>query len=124
MASCEKNILEIPLTASAPDADDVIIFMLPDGTSVLRSWSTISAGLVPNDKEIVITATGGDINNGDTSKVFADLMGRRIRFFRNKQKESLASIGGGSSYSWNSGTGTLSFSPAASTDELFQVEAY
>lgn len=123
MASCEKNVLEIPLTPSAPAADDVIIFTLPDGTSVLRTWATISAGLVPNDKEIVVTASGGDINNGDTSKVFSDLIGRRIRFYRNGMKQGTTNLGG-SYYAWNSGTGTLTVTPAASEGELFQVEAY
>ena len=80
MAVCEKNVLVIPFTPSVPDADDVIIFTLPDGTSVLRSWSGIITGLVPADKEIVVAASGGTINNGDASKTFSDLIGRRIRF--------------------------------------------
>jgi hypothetical protein len=124
MANCEKSILDAAsLTPTAPDADDVVMFTLPDGTTVLRAWSTISAGLVPPDKEIIVTASGGDINNGAATKIFSDLIGRRIRFFRNELKQSTIDRGG-SYYSFDSATGTLSVTPAATTDELFQIECY
>jgi hypothetical protein len=123
MAACEQNVLDIPLSPTMPDADDVVIYTLPDGTSVLRTWATIIAGLVPPDKEIEVTASGGDINNGDTTKVFSDLIGRRIRFFRNLLKQSTVNQGG-SYFSWNSATGTLTVVPAAVTLELFQIECY
>lgn len=124
MANCEKNILDAAdLTPTAPDADDVVIFTLPDGTSVLRAWSNIIAGLVPPDKEIVITASGGDINNGDNTKIFSDLINRRIRFYRNYKKEGTTNLGA-SYYGWDSATGTLSVTPSASTDEVFQIECY
>jgi hypothetical protein len=123
MATCEKNVLEIPLSPTLPDSDDVVIFTLPDGTSVLRTWSVIMGGIVPPDKEIVVTASGGDINNGDNAKIFSDLIGRRIRLFRNLMKESTINRGG-SYYSFNSATGQVSWVPDASTDELFQIECY
>jgi hypothetical protein len=124
MANCEKNILDAAdLTPTAPDADDVVMFTLPDGTTVLRAWSTISAGLVPPDKEIVVTASGGDINNGDNAKIFSDLIGRRIRFYRNYKKEGTINLGA-SYYAFNSTTGEVSWTPAASTDELIQIECY
>lgn len=124
MPSCEKNVLDaVPLTPTLPDADDAVIFTLPDGTSVLRAWSTISAGLVPPDKEIEVTASGGTINNGDNAKIFSDLIGRRIRFYRNNIKQS--TINQGASYfSFNPVTGQVSWVPAAATLELFQFEAY
>jgi hypothetical protein len=124
MANCEKNILDAAdLTPTAPDADDVVMFTLPDGTTVLRAWSTISAGLVPPDKEIEVTASGGDINNGDTTKIFSDLIGRRIRFYRNYKKEGTINRGA-SYYSFNPATGAVSWTPAVTTDELIQIECY
>lgn len=124
MANCEKNILDAaPLTPTAPDADDVVMFTLPDGTTVLRSWSNIVAGMVPPDKEIEVVASGGDINNGDNTKIFSDLIGRRIRFYRNYKKEGTINRGA-SYYGWDTATGTLSVTPAAATEELFQIECY
>ena len=123
MASCDQNVLDIPLTPTAPDADDAQMFHLPDGTTVLRLWSTIIAGLVPPDKEIEVTASGGDINNGDTTKIFSDLIGRRIRLYRNYKKEGTINRGG-SFYAFNPVTGAVSWTPAAATEELFQIECY
>jgi len=124
MANCEKNILDAAdLTPTAPDADDVVMFTLPDGTTVLRAWSTVMAGMVPPDIEIEVTASGGDINNGDTAKVFSSLIGRRIRFYRNYKKEGTANRGG-SYYSFNPATGQVSWVPAAATEEYFQIECY
>jgi len=39
--SCEKNILELPLDASAPDPTDVVIYTKADGSSVIRRVSTV-----------------------------------------------------------------------------------
>jgi hypothetical protein len=78
---------------------------------------------VPPDKEIVVTASGGTINNGDNAKIFSDLIGRRIRFFRNKIKESTVNQGA-SYYSFNPATGEVSWVPGATTTELFQIECY
>jgi hypothetical protein len=122
--SCEKNILDAAeVTPTLPDSDDLVLFTLPDGTSVFRAWSTINAGLVPPDEEIVVTASGGIINHGDSAKVFSGLIGRRIRLFRNRMKESTINQGG-SYYSFNAVTGQVSWVPAATTLELFQIECY
>lgn len=124
MPSCEKNILDAAeVTPTLPDSDDLVLFTLPDGTSVFRTWATISAGLVPPDKEIEVTASGGTINNGDNAKIFSDLIGRRIRFYRNNIKQSTINQGG-SYYSFNAVTGQVSWVPAAVTLELFQIECY
>ena len=39
--SCEKNILDLTLDASAPTSTDVVMFTKADGTTVIRRWSTI-----------------------------------------------------------------------------------
>ena len=41
MPLCEKNVLEIPLSAAYPDDDDVIIITKTDGTSVLTRWAVV-----------------------------------------------------------------------------------
>jgi hypothetical protein len=124
MANCEKSVFNAAsLTPTLPGPDDVVFFTLPDETTVLRKWSTITTGIVPPDKEIVVAASSGTINNGDNAKIFSDLVGRRIRFFRNLLKQS--TINQGASYfSFNSATGEVSWVPAAVSGELFQIECY
>jgi hypothetical protein len=78
----------------------------------------------PNDLETLVAATGGQINNGDTSITIIPFIKKRIRFFRNKVKQSTIDDGTGSYYSWNPSSGTIIVTPAASTGELFQIEPY
>lgn len=40
--ACEKNILDLPLDASIPGSEEVVIYTKPDGTSVIRKVSTFS----------------------------------------------------------------------------------
>lgn len=122
--ACDKNAIDsAALTPSAPNPSDMVWFVLADGTVVFRTWATLKNGLIPDEKEIVVTATGGTINNGDSSHVFSDLIGWRIRFYRNGVKQK--TINDGASYfTWDSGTGNLSWVGPAAEDEIFQIEPY
>ncbi len=130
MPVCEKNVLEIPLSASTPAASDVVIFTLADGTSVIRPWSAFSGALVPVDWEYRVVLSGGLLNNGDSSIALdgtggkPNFVGRRIRLIRGSIPQTTIAVTGGLSYSWNSTTGVLTFVPAVSTDEIIQVQAY
>jgi hypothetical protein len=44
---CEKNILDLPLDASTPGFDDVVMWTKPDGTTVIRKWSSILSNMKP-----------------------------------------------------------------------------
>lgn len=43
---CEKNILDLPLDASAPASTDVVIYTKEDGTTVIRRVSTIQGSFL------------------------------------------------------------------------------
>lgn len=66
--SCEKNILDLTLDASTPSANDVVMFTKPDGTTVIRRWSTL---LQRPFKRVMVKCNGTE---GD-SVTFLDLVG-------------------------------------------------
>lgn len=123
MAQCEKHILEIPLSGSLPNPTDKVIFTLVDGTSVIRTWATILGSISPNDIEFKVGATGypGD---GATSYQANLLKNKRIRLFRNSQKQTTISNAGGFTYSFVQVTGTITFIPAVTLGEIIQIEPY
>lgn len=120
---CHQNVLEIPLSTSLPNPTDSVIFTFTDGLSVRRTWATILGGLTPNDIEFKVGASGypGD---GSTSYTSALLRNRRVRVYRNSQKQSKLSNAGGFLYAFNPVTGTITFTPALTQDEIIQIEIY
>lgn len=121
--ACDQNVLDIPVSPSVPDGTDYLIFTKADGTSVLRVWNNVLTGLIPNDEEILVTLSGGAINNGDTFFIRPAFIGKRVRLWRNNIKQGTINTGG-SYYTFTPGTGRFDIVPAASTDETFQIEAY
>lgn len=121
---CEKNILELPVSASIPSNTDVVIFTLADGTSVIRTWATILGGIIPNDIALKVDAGGSNPVAGDTTYTNTALIGKRIRLFRQGLKQGTTDPGGGYYYSFNNSTGTITPSPAFQADEVFSIEIY
>lgn len=91
--SCQKNILELPFSASQPAPTDVVIMTLADGSTVIRYWSALVDGLRPlGDLKIgvdgpVIDADGNTIGSGPASNqavvtLPATWEGKRIRVYR------------------------------------------
>jgi hypothetical protein len=122
--SCEKNAIDsASISPSVPGANDLIWFTLTDGSTIFRRWSTIAAGIAPNDEEHTTIGSGSNTNNFvvGTSQVFlTNFVGRRIRLFRG-QVPQLFSLG---QFTWNSGTGELNVFPAPSSLEVFLVQSY
>ena len=124
--ACDINVIpDIPVSASIPADTDLVIFTLADGTSVVRTWATIfNAGMAPEAEEYKVAASGGTINNGDTSKLFTNFIGKRLRFFRNGSRQQKTVDASSSYHSFNPGTGLVSWTPAAATDEILIFEPY
>lgn len=117
--ACELNILDIPLSASAPNPTDVVIFTLADGTSVIRTWSAIMSGSVPDDVEVQVTASGGTLNNGATGITLAQFIGKRARLIRNNVPQHVAR----GEFTFNTTTGAFTF-PIVTTGEVLLFMAY
>lgn len=122
--ACEQNILDIPLNSSLIDPNEVVIFTLPDGTSVLRKWSVILGAITPADIEFQVGVTVGAPSDGDPTYTNAALIGKRIRVFRQFLKQSTLVVSGGYSYSFNNTTGAITPTPAFAADEVWQIEIY
>ena len=120
---CEQTTADIPVTPSLAALTDYVWVTLPDGTTVLRPWAQFVQTL-PSDVEEVVAATGGDINNGDTDYAIAAHAGLRVRFIRNGILQSRVPNATGFYYDFDNTTGNYTFTPVASTDELFQFQAY
>lgn len=121
--ACEKNILDVlAVTPSLAAATDLITITLPDGTSYLRAWANF-VQTVPEDKEFTVTVSDGEVNNGDTEIVIAEHIGWRTRLYRNGVPQSKDS-GKVTYYAYDISTGTYTLTPAASTGEFFQFQAY
>lgn len=119
--ACEINIKDIPISATAPAATDLVMMHLPDGTTICRTWGTLQGLSHPDDVEIAVALSGGQINNGATNYTLpVGWEGKRLRFSRGRIKQSMAA----GEYTWNDSTRVVTFVPAAATDELFQFEAY
>jgi hypothetical protein len=125
MPVCEQDIIDVPLSASLPGSLDMVLFTLPDGTSVLRRWSTIITGLVPDDEEYTVVASGTSTNaiiNGDNTFVLTNFIGRRVRLIRGGIPQS--TIVGTFYYSFDTALGEFTVVPAPSTGEKFIIQAY
>lgn len=126
MANCEKNVLEIPVSPSAPAGTDYVMFTLADGTTVLRTWANVAAGptSLPDDFEGETLASGSNTNNfieGNNTIILPNFIGKKIRVNRGSVPQStlLGQI------SWNIATGTLTVNPAPTgPGEFWQVQAY
>ncbi len=127
MALCQKNAIDsAQLTPSLPDIDDLVWFILPDGTAVFRKWSTILAGLVNDDEEHVVIAAGSNVNNiinGESQFFLPNFINRRVRLIRAGQLQSRNPIAG-SYYTFTPQTAEFTVVPAPSTNEVFQFQAY
>jgi hypothetical protein len=121
--ACDINVLDIPVSPSVPASTDYVIFTLADGTSVLRAWNNVLTGLIPNDEEILVTASGGIVNNGDTFFIRPAFIGKRVRLWRNSIKQGTINAGG-SYYTFTPSTGRFDIVPAATTGEDLMIEAY
>ena len=122
--ACEQNILDIPLNSSLIDPNEVVIFTLPDGTSVTRKWSVILGNFLPADIEFQVGVTGGAPGDGATSYTNTALIGKRIRVFRQGLKQSTVNVTNGYSYSFNNVTGTITPNPAFTLEEVWCIEVY
>lgn len=118
--ACEENVLDIPVSVSAPADTEYVIFTLPDGTSVIRAWSVVMSGSIPDDIDTIVTASGGTINTGDTNKTFTQLIGKRIRLVRGGVAQSQAA----GEYGFNPTTGNANWTPAATLGEIFLIQPY
>lgn len=124
MPLCEENILDIPLNSGLPDPNDVVIFTMPDGTSVIRKWSVIIGSITPADIEFQVGVTPGFPSDGDTVYQNDALKNKRVRVYRQFLKQTTLTIAGGYNYSFNSSTGEITPAPAFSTDEVWSIEIY
>lgn len=124
MAACDKNVLDHPLNASLIDPDEVVIFTLPDGTSVLRTWSVILGSFVPADIEFQVGVTVGAPSDGDPTYTNAALIGKRVRVFRQFVKQPTLVMAGNTYYSFNNVSGTITPNPAFSDEEHWSIETY
>lgn len=130
MALCERNSSDIPTSGAAPAPTDLVWINLPDGTTIFKTWATLLAGVLPPDKELVVLAGGGninntpgEINNGDTFFILPQFIGRRVRVFRNGIIQGTSNTGG-SYYTFNNATGRFDIVGAAATGETFIIQAY
>lgn len=121
--SCELHVKDIPVTVSVPGGSELVMFTTPAGTTVLRTWASIVAGLYPPDFEGFVVASGSNTNqvvNGNGIVILTNFIGRRIRVYRGSVPQS-ALLG---QFTWNPGTGELTLVPVPSTGEHFQIQAY
>jgi len=118
--ACEITIPDIPVSVSLPNGSDLLMFHLLDGTTVVRSWSTIALGIAPDDVEFRVTASGGLINNGETVFTIPAVAGHRCRVIRGGVPQYKIR----SEYSQDVGTGEFTISPAATTGEDFIFQPY
>lgn len=123
MANCQTNILDLPLSVTAPLSTDVVMFTNTSGDTVIRTWGTVNAGTSPTDIEFEVGQGGGYPNTGDSTFQDDSMIGKRVRLFRNNIKQSLADRSG-YHYTFNSVSGTITFTPNLTDEELIQIEIY
>lgn len=125
MPSCQKDILQIPLSPSAPAPTDVVMFTLQDGTTVIRQWSTIAGNLtgLPDDEEFTTLPGGSNTDNfinGNSQIFLTNFIGKRIRVNRGSVPQSILQ----GQYTWNKLTAELNVTPSPVTGEIWQIQAY
>jgi len=125
--ACELDIFDAAqLSATSPDDDDILMFLLPNKTVVFRTWANVKTALVPDDINWLI-APGADptrLNAGEASIILPQFIGFRVRVIRNGVNQAPFAIPNGSYYNRDIATGEFNFTPAVETDELIQIQPY
>ncbi len=75
------------------------------------------------DLQYVVAASGGTINNGNTTFTISSLIGKRVRVYRGQLLQPYSNTGGAYAL-FNPSTALFTINPAASTGELFQIQTY
>jgi hypothetical protein len=119
---CQQNVLDVPVTPSVAAPTDYVMGHLPDGSTFLRPWAQW-AQTVPEDVEMTVTESGGDVNNGDDSVTIEAFKGWRTRLYRNGLPQA-KDTSQPTYFSFDPLTGEYSFTPALSTGEFLQFQAY
>jgi hypothetical protein len=126
--ACDIDIFDaVPVTPSAPDDDDVVIFLLPDRTVVGRTWSTIKATSVPTDVQILVTDgahVDGELHSGEGTVVLPQFVGFRSRVFRNGQYQVTFAVPSTSYVLIDIATGTYNFTPVVFKNEIIIIQGY
>lgn len=122
--ACETNILEIPVDNSLPNSNDVVIFTRADGTSVIKTWGSVLNSLSPADIEYKVGVTPGFPSDGSPTYQNNALINRRVRVYRQYLKQSTIGTSDDYRYTFNQATGTITFFPNQSQDEIIQIEPY
>lgn len=123
MPNCQTNILDLPLRITAPASTDVIMITHSDGTTEIVTWATMQGAGTPTDVEFVVGGGGGYPDADAAIYQNDDFKGKRVRVFRNGAKQALTDRGG-YHYSFNSVSGTITFTPNLSTDEIIEIQSY
>ena len=125
--ACDLDIHDAAeVTNTAPVDTDLVLMILADKTVVFRQWGLLKAHLIPNDYERKVApgVAVDQINTGDAGKTLPQFVGFRVRLIRNGLLQTTIATPGGYSYTFNPLTGDFGFTPAAQTDEIFQITAY
>lgn len=123
MADCEQIITDISLSNSVVESTESIIFTSVTGTSVRRTWGNLLASLTPSDIEFYVGSSGAP-SDGASSFTHSSLIGKRVRVYRGKVKQTTLTNGDDYRYSFNAVTGEITFYPNLSDGELVQIEPY
>jgi hypothetical protein len=123
--ACEVNAIDsAEISATLPDVDDLVWFVLPDGSVVFRKWSTLIQTLNADDIEFQIGVTVGAPAVDTFTYTNAALIGKRIRLFREGAKQSTLGSDPLQRYSFDSLTGTITVNAAWGDEERVSIEQY
>ncbi len=87
-------------------------------TALYKYYAVTPFSSVITDLEYIVAASGGTINNGNTTFTIPALINKRVRFYRNQLPQP------STNYSFNSSIGQFTLVSAATTGELFQLQTY
>lgn len=126
--ACDIDIFDaVPVSPSAPDDNDVVLFLLPDRTVVGRTWGNIKTALVPDDFYELVTDGAhedGRLHSGEGTVVRPEFIGFRTRVIRNGVAQMPFAVPNQSYVTIDSLTGQYDLTPVVGKDETIIIQGY
>lgn len=122
---CEVNAIDSAVvSATQPGIDDLVWFVLPDGSVVFRKWSTLLQAATPDDAEYEVGVTSGAPVAGEFTWTKPAWIGKRIRLFRSGALQNRAGGAGVQKYSFDFTTGAITVNVAWDANEIITIQQY
>lgn len=123
--ACEQNALDsAPVSATMPDPDDLVWFILPSGDVVFRKWANMVQNLAADDIDEQVGVTAGAPAVGTFNWVVPSIGTKRFRLLREGVKQYTLGDSTEQKFSYDSASTTITVNVEWGDRERVSIEFY